>query len=98
MGIRHIGKENAKILAGFFITIKEFSTLFESNKRDKILTSLVELDGIGSTQINSVESFFSKEKNKNITINLINELKIVNYEINNKDGKFSEKIDVYRRV
>ena len=90
MGIRHIGQENAKILAGFFITIKEFSKLFESNKRDKILTSLVELDGIGSTQINSVESFFQK-KNKNITINLINELKIGNYEINNKDGKFSQK-------
>ena len=35
--------------------------------------------------------FFSKEKNKKITINLINELKINNYEINNKDGKFSQK-------
>ena len=91
LGIRHIGQENAKILAGFFITIKEFSKLFESSKRDKILTSLVELDGIGTTQINSVESFFSKEKNKKITIDLINELKIDNYEINDKGGKFFQK-------
>ena len=60
-------------------------------KRDKILISLSELDGIGSTQIKSVDNFFSKEKNTNITINLINELQIDNYELNNKDGKFSHK-------
>ena len=29
IGIRHIGQENAKILAGFFVTIEEFSKLFE---------------------------------------------------------------------
>ncbi len=91
VGIRHIGQENAKILAGFFATIEEFSKLFEKKKRDKILISLSELDGIGSTQIKSVDNFFSKEKNTNITINLINELQIDNYELNNKDGKFSHK-------
>ena len=32
IGIRHIGQENAKILAGFFTSIKEFSKLFEKKK------------------------------------------------------------------
>ena len=32
LGIRHIGQENAKILAAFFISILEFSKLFESKK------------------------------------------------------------------
>ena len=91
IGIRHIGQENAKILAGFFTSIKEFSKLFEKKKRDKILISLAELDGIGSTQIMSVDNFFSKEKNKTITLNLIKELQINNYEISNKYGKFSHK-------
>ena len=35
IGIRHIGQENAKILANFFISIKEFSKLFEFNDRKK---------------------------------------------------------------
>ena len=37
IGIRHIGQENAKILASFFISIKEFSKLFEINLRLSIL-------------------------------------------------------------
>ena len=35
IGIRHIGQENAKILAGFFISIKEFSKLFDFKNRKK---------------------------------------------------------------
>ena len=35
IGIRHIGQENAKILAGFFISIKEFSKLFDVKLRKK---------------------------------------------------------------
>ena len=38
IGIRHIGQENAKILANFFISIKEFSKLFEFNDRKKNFT------------------------------------------------------------
>ena len=47
IGIRHVGQENAKILAGFFKTIKNFSNLFIENSRRKILKNLIDLDGIG---------------------------------------------------
>ena len=60
IGIRHIGQENAKTLAAFFIRIEEFSNLFDDKKRKQILSNLVELDGIGRTQIDSIENFFSK--------------------------------------
>ena len=60
IGIRHIGQENAKILAGFFGSIKEFSKLFDLKIRKKTLKSLIDLDGIGETQILSLESFFFK--------------------------------------
>ena len=67
VGIRHIGQENAKILAGFFGSIKEFSKLFDNKSRKKILSNLVDLDGIGETQIQSIENFFSNETNNRIT-------------------------------
>jgi len=91
IGIRHIGQENAKILAGFFVSIKRFTNLFNQEKRDQLLKNLVDLDGIGETQINSINSFFSNQTNVRIIQNLINELNITNYKIKNTKGKFSNK-------
>ena len=51
IGIRHIGQENAKILASFLISISEFTKLFDLKNRKKILVNLVDLDGIGETQV-----------------------------------------------
>ena len=42
IGIRHIGQENAKILASFFSSIKEFIKLFDLKNRKKILINLVD--------------------------------------------------------
>ena len=91
IGIRHIGQENAKILAGFFESINNFTKLFKQEKRNQILKNLVDLDGIGETQINSINSFFSNQTNIRIIQNLINELKVTNYIIKNTDGKLSNK-------
>ena len=53
---------------------------------------MVELDGIGLTQLNSIENFFSNEKNKEkIIVELINYLKITDFSIKNKKGKFANK-------
>ena len=60
IGIRHIGQENAKILASFFKSIKEFIKLLDFKNRKKFLYSLVDLDGIGETQIQSIDNFFFK--------------------------------------
>ena len=91
IGIRHIGQENAKILAAFFVSINKFSQLMDKKKRYEILKNLIELDGIGMTQIKSIDNFFSIEKNNKILINLIRELNIANQAINNSSGKFSNK-------
>ena len=91
IGIRHIGQENAKILAGYFGKIEEFIKLFDKNKRIKILSSLVDLDGIGDTQIQSINSFFSSQTNTKITQNLINKLNIKNFLIQSTQGRFSNK-------
>ena len=91
IGIRHIGQENAKILAGFFNSIKEFTKLFELKNRQKILINLVDLDGIGETQTHSIDNFFSSETNIRITKELVAKLKIKNYTSQNTNGKFSNK-------
>ena len=91
IGIRHIGQENAKILAGFFSSNKEFSRLFDFKNRKKILTNLIDLDGIGETQIQSIENFFLNKTNIRIIEDLINKLNIKDYVTQNSNGKFSNK-------
>ncbi len=91
IGIRHIGQENAKVLAGFFGTIQEFTKLFDLRNRKKILLNLSDLDGIGDTQIQSIDNFFSNNTNTRISIDLIKELSIKNYSVENTGGKFSNK-------
>ena len=91
IGIRHIGQENAKTLAGFFKTHKKFSELFNLKKRRYILANLYDLDGIGETQVKSIEDFFSNQKNTDIIQSLMNSLNIEDFQIVNKKGKLSNK-------
>ncbi len=91
IGIRHIGQENAKILAGFFVSIKEFSKLLDLKKRKKLLLNLVDLDGIGQTQVESLHNFFLNDTNTRITKDLRDKLNIKNFSTQNVAGKFSNK-------
>ena len=90
IGIRHIGQENAKILAGFFGSVKDFTKLFDFKRRNQILNNLIDLDGMGGTQIDSINNFFANKTNIKITQELINKLKINNYA-NKVGGKFSNQ-------
>ncbi len=91
IGIRHIGQENAKILSGFFSSIEEFSKLFDASIRKKLLVNLKDLDGIGETQIESIDNFFFNKTNTRITKELISKLTIKKFSIQNNQGKFSGK-------
>ncbi len=91
IGIRHIGQENAKILASHFLSVKEFVKLLNLNNINYILENLKDLDGIGQTQIDSIKSFFSNQTNMIITKELIDKLEIDNFKIINKKGIFSNK-------
>ena len=90
LGIRHIGQENAKTLAKYFVNIKKFEKLFDKEKRKKILNYLIELDSIGETQINSLETFFSYSANISTISSLIKELKVTDFKIS-KSGIFYGK-------
>jgi len=90
IGIRHIGQENAKTLAKYFVNIKKFEELFDREKRKKILNYLLELDGIGETQVNSLEIFFSNSNNSNTVSNLVKELNVTDFKTS-KSGIFYGK-------
>ena len=91
IGIRHIGQENAKILASFFQTIESFLKLLESKERKKLLINLSELDGIGETQARSIDNFFSNKTNCKIINNLASKLAIKKFVMLKNGGKFSNK-------
>jgi len=90
IGVRHIGQENAKTLAKYFVNIKKFEELFDVKKKEKILNYLLELDSIGETQINSLQTFFSNTSNLNNVSNLIKELSVIDFKTS-KSGIFYEK-------
>ena len=81
LGIRHIGIENAKILSKYF---KSFSK-FISFSKNTIQEDLLDIDGIGETQLKSVRSFFDNRVN----LNILNELQKILYvkDVITKDKK-----------
>ena len=60
-------------------------------KRKDILKNLYDLDGIGETQVKSIEDFFTNLKNLTIIEKFMSVLKISDYKKINKKGKFSNK-------
>ena len=54
LGIRHIGQENAKLLSE---NIKSIENLKQIDKNFNF-KNLLNIDGIGETQINSLKNFF----------------------------------------
>ena len=80
LGIRHIGIENAKIIADFTKNIKSFLNLL---KKDKI-KELINIDGIGETQVKSLEKFFQNQTNIKVVEKLCEILSVKDREVKNK--------------
>jgi len=78
-------------LSSFFVSSEKFSSLFIQSKRKVVLNNLGNLDGIGKTQIKSIENFFSSQKNADVVKSLISVLQIKDFKILNKEGKLSNK-------
>ena len=66
LGIRHIGLENAKLLSKNFISFSNFRNISKENSYKDLLN----IDGIGETQVSSIKNFFKNDEN----IKVLNEL------------------------
>ena len=91
IGIRHIGQENAKILANYFKSITKFKKLFDPSLIKVELSNLIEIDGIGETQIKALEIFFSNKINLDVLNQLAEILNIKDVTEDNKNGKLKNK-------
>jgi len=93
LGIRHIGEENAKVLAKHFLDAKKFLDLSKklNNNDQQYFNELNSIDGIGSSQIDSLRRYFSNDRNLHIISKLINLLKIRDYKYLNKKTPISGK-------
>ena len=87
LGIRHIGLENAKLLSKHFVSFSKFKNL--SNQID--YEDMINIDGIGDTQVSSIKSFFSNEVNKKVLNELEKVLLIKNAIKNTDDGLLYNK-------
>ncbi len=82
LGIRHIGQENAKLIAKHLQNKENFLKI----DRNFNFNSFLSIDGIGEIQILSIKKFFSLKENSNVIIELSNFLDIES-EIISKSGK-----------
>lgn len=74
LGIRHIGANNAKLLA---FNYNSYPNLLEQMTKDSALTSLLEIDGIGTKVANSLIEFFKEDHNLKMLELLVAELNII---------------------
>jgi len=87
LGIRHIGLENAKILSKYFKSFSNFINFSNEVNSDDILN----IDGIGETQLKSVKNFFDNKVNLNILKELQKVLEVNNVVTKDKNGLLNEK-------
>ena len=87
LGIRHIGLENAKVISRNLKSLKNFVSLSKKNNFD----NLINIDGIGETQINSIRNFFKNSTNLDVLKNLEKILIVKNTENQKTDGTLIDK-------
>ena len=87
LGIRHIGLENAKLISKYFISILNFQNLSKKNNYNELLN----IDGIGETQVNSIKSFFSNETNIKVLNDLAKVLEIKDSSNKKVNGLLKDK-------
>ena len=87
LGIRHIGLENAKLLSKHFISFSNFKNLSKNSNYEDLLN----IDGIGETQVNSIKSFFKNEVNLKVMNELEKLLIVKNASPKKIDGLLGNK-------
>jgi len=87
LGIRHIGQENAKLIARHLKSSLNFMKLTEIKNID----NLSNIDGIGPTQIQSIKKFFLNKTNLNVLFELNKNLTIANVISINNNGLLKNK-------
>ena len=87
LGIRHIGLENAKLISRYVKSLKRFILLSKKQNTEDLLN----IDGIGETQISSMKDFLSNKTNLKVINELSKILKVEDVAQVKKDGSLANK-------
>ena len=87
LGIRHIGQENARLIAKHLKTAINFFKLPNGTN----IENLSNIDGIGTTQIQSIKKFFLNKTNLKVLSALDKNLEIKNTVLINNKGLLKDK-------
>ncbi len=87
LGIRHIGLENAKIISKNLKSLKNLILLSKKNN----FSDLLNIDGIGETQINSIKNFFANNTNIKVLNGLEKVLFVNDAKIQKSDGLLNNR-------
>ena len=87
LGIRHIGLENAKLISKNLKSLKNFLLLSKKNNLEQLLN----IDGIGETQIRSIKNFFLSKTNISVLKNLEKLLNVQDAKLQKSDGLLNNK-------
>lgn len=97
LGIRHIGEQNAKLLAREFGSYNNFITQMELLKENdpEIYQKLNNLDGIGNKMLVDINDFFDVKENIELIKNLSEVLNIEDYKETREQSSLTGKIVVF---
>lgn len=97
LGIRHIGEQNAKLLAREFGSYDNFITQMELLKENdsEIYQKLNNLDGIGDKMLVDIIDFFDVKENIELIKNLSEVLNIEDYKETREQSSLTGKIVVF---
>ena len=87
LGIRHIGQENAKLIAKHLKTAVSFFKLLDNEN----IENLSNIDGIGATQVKSIKKFFLNKTNLKVLSELDRDIKIDNAVLIKNKGLLKNK-------
>ncbi len=91
LGIRHIGQENAKLLSEFLKKKENFFRL----RNQSYIQELINIDGIGDTQLNSLKIFFNEKVNLDVISNLSKLLDIQSFKEKNTSGRLKGQVFMF---
>ena len=87
LGVRHIGLENAKLLSKHYGSFSKFQNLSKTKNYEDLLN----IDGIGETQIGSIKNFFANNINVKVVDELGKILSINNAVARQQNGLLKDK-------
>lgn len=78
LGVRHIGENNAGLLARTYGTVKNFLSSIDkaSSRESEAYLDLVNVDGIGPKVADAIIDFLSEDHNKEVVSNLLREVSV----------------------